>query len=116
MSDLRPSEDTDRLELPEMRRLGFFKDLPTGDGFFTEPAADELLPVDHKSEAEEILANRGSVNDPNGLALTHAVLYLAEQQRINNLILLAQTTPPSYEGQRAMGEAIDLLGLQEVNR
>lgn len=46
MNDLRPSENEDRLELPEMRRLGFFKDLPTGDGFFTEPNASESDPVE----------------------------------------------------------------------
>jgi hypothetical protein len=36
--------------------------------------------VDHKAEAEEIMANLAApANDPHGAALVHATLYLAEQ-------------------------------------
>lgn len=75
MNDLRPSEDTDRLELPEMRRLGFFKDLPTGDGFFTEPDVEpeETLPT----LAQQIIG---------------ALEALTKQQRISNLIAFEQVT------------------------
>jgi hypothetical protein len=53
----------------------------------------EVVPIDHRAEAEEILSNRGSVNDPNGLATAHAVLYLADQQRIANLIAIFRLEP-----------------------
>jgi hypothetical protein len=48
----------------------------------------EVEPVDHKAEAEEVLAYRGSLDA--AVALAHATLYLAEQQRIANLIALGQ--------------------------
>lgn len=59
------------------------------------PAVRSILgmppePVDHKAEAEEIITHRASANDPHGLALVHATLYLAEQQRLANLIALGQ--------------------------
>jgi hypothetical protein len=83
VTDTRPSED--RFEPVEMRRRGFFDDVPTLDkDFFVEPEPQPT--VDNKAEAEDILAHRASPNDPNGLALAHAVLHLAEQQRIANLI------------------------------
>jgi len=43
---------------------------------------------DHKYEAERLIPNRGEALMPNHLALAqvHATLYLAEQQRVANLI------------------------------
>lgn len=46
------------------------------------------MTTDHKAEAERILPKRGEGILPNHVAVAqvHATLYLAEQQRIANLI------------------------------
>lgn len=100
MNDPRPSEDTDRLELREMRRRGFFKGLPTGEDFITP---SELAGVDHAHEAgrhitwahqqqDDLGEYDHSVRDNATLAVAEATLALAEQQRISNLIAFEQVT------------------------
>lgn len=95
MNDLRPSEDTDRLELPEMRRLGFFKDLPTGDGFFTEPAAGESDEPWYEglTEDEWVSGMQENVDRYGGAtAIALAITDVARQLRIANLIAFEQVT------------------------
>jgi hypothetical protein len=76
----------DAPQFPEMRRRGFFDDLPT-DIF------PELESVDHKAEAAAWIRQVERPDMPVDvtialatLAQAHATLYLAEQQRIGNLI------------------------------
>lgn len=88
MTDPRPSEHQD--DYPKFPTL-----VAQFGQTFEAPTAKD--PVDHKAEAEEILANRASQNDPNGLAIAHALLALVEQQRVANLIAWTtgyQPTPP----------------------
>ena len=50
--------------------------------------------IDHKAEAEAIMNHYGSiVNEPHGAAQVHATLYLAEQQRVANLIAVYAIGP-----------------------
>jgi hypothetical protein len=76
----------DAPQFPEMRRRGFFDDLPTD--IFPEPEA-----ADHKADAVQWVEAAARSDLPADLtvavaavAQVHATLYLAEQQRIGNLI------------------------------
>ena len=116
MNDLRPSEDVNPT-FPEMRRLGFFKDLPTGDGFFTEPAAGESDPV------EALIEQAVNAHSPEQgavyaqIATVRAIQAQTEQLRIANKLtvtlieqigeLARATSNPGY----AVDPAVDIRGI-----
>jgi hypothetical protein len=82
MSDPRPSENQDAY--PK------FPTLVAQFGQTFEPPATN--PIDHKAEAEQEIPFAEQAGSPTAAisAAAHAVLYLAEQQRIANLIAFEQ--------------------------
>jgi hypothetical protein len=71
-------------------------DFPNLRKYMRDRREKEQTVIDHKAEAEEILVHSATLNDPNTLALAHATMYLAEQQRIANLIALAEHAYPRW--------------------
>lgn len=71
MTDPRPSENTDPIQLPGMRAAGFFDDLPKlTDGFFTQA---ELDTADDADPLMDLIDRAENAHDP-GLGLVYAQL------------------------------------------
>jgi alpha-glucosidase (family GH31 glycosyl hydrolase) len=128
MTDPRPSENTDdRPVFPEMKRRGWFDDLPTGSveelrdwdsapdpTVLPDPVAETADEAyGDRAEAVRLIEESEAWADPRNvsnvtvqLAQVHATLYLAEQQRIGNLIAWQVLTGESNRAQIREGLGI----------